>query len=199
MTAVIAVVAGFLYVRANTAQEKADSRFREATALRLVSEAQSMLAGSRAGGAVRAYQQLLAARGLATRDDGPLLSALVKMVNLIKVVDTDRPCPVSRLAPTAPARIWRLRQHGAAMGRGHRPTDRRAADRPHRRGVHCGVQPRRQTSSPPADFHGVVRLWDVASGQPVGPPLTGHTELGRTALRLAPTAPASPPADFDTA
>ena len=49
---------------------------------RLVSEAQSMLAGTRSGGDVRAFQQLLAARRLAqTPDDGPLLNALVKTIN----------------------------------------------------------------------------------------------------------------------
>ena len=47
-----------------------------------------MLAGARSGGAVRAYQQLLAGRRLAqTPDDGPLVNALVKTVNLIKVAD----------------------------------------------------------------------------------------------------------------
>ena len=35
------------------------------------------------------------------------------------------------------------RQHGAAVGPGHRPTRRRPAHRPHRRGVQRGVQPRR--------------------------------------------------------
>ena len=34
-------------------------------------------------------------------------------------------------------------QHGAAVERRHRPTRRRPAHRPHRRGVRCGVQPRR--------------------------------------------------------
>ena len=41
---------------------EADTRFREATTLRLSREAQSMLAGIRSGGDVRAFQQILAAR-----------------------------------------------------------------------------------------------------------------------------------------
>ena len=65
VTAIIAVVAVILGVQANHARKQADARFREATSLRLVSEAQPMLAGARPGGAVRAYQQLLAARRLA--------------------------------------------------------------------------------------------------------------------------------------
>ena len=59
VTAVIAVVAVILGVQANHARKQADARFREATSLRLVSEAQSMLAGTRSGGDVRAFEQLL--------------------------------------------------------------------------------------------------------------------------------------------
>ena len=43
----------------------------------------------------------------------------------------------------APARLRQRRQHGAAVGRRHRPTPRRPAHRPHRPGGRCGVQPRR--------------------------------------------------------
>ena len=63
--------------------------FREATALRLISEAQSMLAGTRSGGEVRAFQQTACgATTGANADDGPLLNALVKMVNLLKIIET---------------------------------------------------------------------------------------------------------------
>ena len=52
VTAIVAVVAVILGVQANHAPTpQADTRFREATSLRLVSEAQSMLAGTRSGGA----------------------------------------------------------------------------------------------------------------------------------------------------
>ena len=72
--------------------QQADTRFREATSLRLVSEAQPMLAGTRPGGPVRAYQQLVAARRLAqTPDDGPLVNVLVKMVNLVKIAEAGSP------------------------------------------------------------------------------------------------------------
>ena len=83
VTAIIAVVAVAMGIQANHARDQADKRFREATSLRLVSEAQPMLTGTRSGGAVRAYQQLVAARRLAqTPDDGPLVNALVETVNL---------------------------------------------------------------------------------------------------------------------
>ena len=87
VTVIVAVVAVILGLQANHAQKQADTRFREATSLRLVSEAPSMLAGARSGGEVRAYQQLVVARRLAqTPDDGPLLDVLPKMVNLIKII-----------------------------------------------------------------------------------------------------------------
>ena len=50
VTAIVAVVAVALGVQANHARNQADARFREATSLRLVSEAQPMLAGTRPGG-----------------------------------------------------------------------------------------------------------------------------------------------------
>ena len=95
VTAIIAVVAVILGVQANharneadIARDQADARFRESTALRLVSEAQSMLAGARSGDPARACQQLVVARRLAqTPDDGPLLDVLPKMVNLIKIAE----------------------------------------------------------------------------------------------------------------
>ena len=74
--AVVAVVAAIALVQANNAREQADTRFREATSLRLIAEAQSHAGRYPAGGDVRAFQQILAAR--TTRqppDDGPLLTA----------------------------------------------------------------------------------------------------------------------------
>ncbi len=67
VTAIVAVVAVMLGVQANHARKQADTRFREATSNRLVAEAQSMLAGTRPGGPVQPYQQLLAAQQLAKR------------------------------------------------------------------------------------------------------------------------------------
>ena len=104
-----------------------------------------MLAGTRSGGDVRAYQQLLAARRLAqTPDDGPLLNVLPEMVNLIKIVGA--PGTVSSVAfspdgkriasgsDDKTVRVWDA-DTGQPIGA--------AAHRPHRRGVQRGVQPRR--------------------------------------------------------
>ena len=72
VTAVVAVVAVILGVQANHARKQADTAREQAVrrrtrppALRLVAEAQPMLAGTRSGGHVRALQQLLRRRRLA--------------------------------------------------------------------------------------------------------------------------------------
>ena len=193
VTAIVAVVAVALGVQANHARHtQADARFREATSLRLIAEAQPMLAGTRSGGAVRAYQQLVAARRLAqTPDDGPLVNALVKTVNLIKVADAGSPCQCGVQPRRHPPRLRRTTD-GAAVGPATGTVG--AADRPHRP-VQRGVQPRRH---PP-------RLRQCRQdGAAVGPghrPTRSahaadrpHRRQVYRAWRSAPTAPASPPA-----
>src|SRR5258707_11095729 len=58
-----------------------------AIALRLTTEADAMMAGSRSGGDIRAFQQLLAARTLATPDEASLLHAVAQRATTVKVVD----------------------------------------------------------------------------------------------------------------
>ena len=53
---------------------------------------------------------------------------------------------------------------------------RRAADRPHRLGVKCGVQPRRAAASSPAAPTRRCGCGTPTPAQPVGDPLTGHTD-----------------------
>ena len=55
-------------------------------------------------------------------------------------------------------------------------TRRRAADRPHRTGARCGVQSRRRTRIVTGGDDKTVRVWDADTGQPIGEPLTGHTD-----------------------
>ena len=57
----------------------------------------------------------------------------------------------------APPGLGRRRRHGAVVGPRHRPTDRRPAHRPHRRGARGGVQSRRAPAGlAPAGRHGAV-------------------------------------------
>ena len=177
VTAIIAVVAGFLYVRANTAQEKATARFRESTALRLVSEAQSTLAGARSGGPVRAYQQLLAARRLAQPpDDGPLLDVLPKLVNLIKIAEGPETMSVMAFSrdghrvvsggPDKTMRVWDA-DTGKPIGQpliGHTDQIYSVAFSPDGKRIVSGGDT-------------TVRLWDADTGKPIGQPLIGHTYL----------------------
>ena len=90
VTAVIAVIAAVVaFVQASRANRETDRMFREATSLRLVAEAQSMLAHTRPGGDVRAFQQLVAARRLAqTPGDGPLVSVLEEMSHTREIIET---------------------------------------------------------------------------------------------------------------
>ena len=75
---------------------------------------------------------------------------------------------------------------GAALGRGDRPAHRAALDASGR-GLGGGVQPRRQDRRSPASDDRTARLWDAATGQPIGPPLTA-SRRGRVPWRSAPTA-----------
>ena len=69
-------------------RELADKN-RQVTALRLVAEAQSILAGARSGGQVRAVQQLLAAQAFApNQPDGALLDAVTARHDVLSMIGT---------------------------------------------------------------------------------------------------------------
>ncbi len=83
---VAAIVAALIAVGQ---RQQALAQRNTAIALRLNSEADAMLAGSRSGGDIRAFQQLLAARTLATPDEGALLHATAQRASTVKVVAAD--------------------------------------------------------------------------------------------------------------
>ena len=62
---------------------------------------------------------------------------------------------------------------GALVGRGD-PQTNRSADARHGLGIQRRVQPRRQAVAA-GGFNYEVRVWDAATGEPVGQPMTGRT------------------------
>ncbi len=174
--AVIATVAVFQWHNATVQRNQAQTRFRQAVSLRLVSEAHDMLARSQPGGDARAFQQLLASRPLTqTPDDGALYSAVVKKVTTAKIVDTPASTTSVAFSPDGhrfaaasadhTVRLWDA-DTGHLIGdplTGHTDTVFKVAFSPDRH---------RLASASDDD---TVRLWDADTGQPVGAPLTGHT------------------------
>ncbi len=185
VVAVIAAVVGF--VLAWQVKREKDRMFREATSLRLVAEARSMLAQTRPEGDVRAFQQLVAARRIAqTPDDGPLREALMDKMNTLKIIQTPRFVNTVAFSPDgkrivsgsldAVARSWdaatgqpigdlRPEATGQPVGGDERPygahdTVDTVAISPDGRRLVTGHR------------DGTVRLWDVDTGQQVGDPLT---------------------------
>ena len=72
-------------------------------------------------------------------------------------------------------RLRQRRPHHTDMGRRHRPADRRTPDRPHRPVDSVAFSPdgKRIVSG---SWDGTLRIWDADTGQPLGAPLTGHTD-----------------------
>jgi WD40 repeat protein len=180
IVAVIALIGGITavigFTQARTARNEAQARFREATSLRLVAEAQGMLGGTRPGGDARAFQQILASRSLTTKpDDGALYSTVVKRLITRTIIDTPgRNYDVAfspdghRLASASAdrtIRIWNA-DTGQPIGApltGHTDTVRN---------VVFSTDGHRLASAGRDD---TVRLWNADTGQPIGVPLTGHT------------------------
>jgi WD40 repeat protein len=103
VTTVIAIVAVIGLVWASIAQHQANTRTREAVALRLVAEGQSMLPGDRSGGEIRGLQQILAGHALApTLAQAALPDVVMERRGVVKILEdpsrSDGPTPVKSVA-----------------------------------------------------------------------------------------------------
>ncbi len=179
IVAAVAAVVGF--VQNNAATKRAQAGARQAVALRLVSDAADLLAQHRAGGDIRAFQELLAAHGLADRVAGAgMLDAVVARLTTAKVVDVGGAVNSVAISPdgnhiAAAADDNTIRLFDADSGQpvgyplfGHTAAVNSVTFSPNSKRLASG-----------SDDH-TVRLWNVDTGQPVGPPLTGHTGSVRT-------------------
>ncbi|OBH95466.1 TIR domain-containing protein [Mycobacterium sp. E2733] len=183
ITAVIAVIAlvGAIvavvgFVQANHAKHLADTRTREAVALKLTSQGQAMLAGVQPGGDVQAIQQILAAPAIAPSTGiSALLTALVDRQSTIKIIPTSDRVTTVAFSPDGQRmvsgsgdktlRVWNAGT-GAPIGTplaGHTGPVDSVAFSPDGQRIVSGSEDT------------TLRLWNAETGAPIGAPLTGHT------------------------
>jgi WD40 repeat protein len=99
-TALVAVIAVVASIMATIARGQAQDRFRLAVGLKLVSQGQAMLAGSQAGGDVRALQELLAGNRLhGDPDDNALFTAEIERDTTAKIIQTDAVVQTTLFSP----------------------------------------------------------------------------------------------------
>ncbi|MFC8383106.1 hypothetical protein [Nocardia sp. NPDC057272] len=180
VSVVLAVLAAINWRSADVAREDAAARSREVFAGRLTSQAQAMLAGDRPGGKLEALDKLLAAQDISTNPDlGALGTTLRNEARLHKVIDL-------------------AAQDGVLSADGRRiATDTSS-------GIKLVDTETAKPLGEPLDIDGtlvatsldgrylalshgddIIRVWDSATGEPIGPPVTG----GKNSLRVAAVSP----------
>ncbi|MEV3901101.1 TIR domain-containing protein [Mycobacterium sp. NPDC050551] len=177
MTAVVAVVAVVGLVYATSARHQAQDRFRQATSVRLASDADSMLNGSRPGSDARALHELLAANALSANTfDQNMYSVGVDTFDTLKLIDPAMGVFGAIFSPdgrrfVAGGDNGTLRLYDAQTGLqlgpdlvGHTKWIDGAT-----------FSPDGHTIASVSDDL-TVRLWNADTGQPIGQPMTGHQD-----------------------
>ncbi|MBX9979590.1 MAG: TIR domain-containing protein, partial [Mycobacterium gordonae] len=179
LTVVAVVAAVFAVVQQREAvhqRQQAVHQRDQAVALKLTSQAQTMLAGIAPGGDVRAIQQILAAPVIAPATElGALLDTLVARRSTLKIFPLAPSSGVMALSPDGrrivsasdnTLRLWDA-ANGAPVGAplvGHTEAVSSVAFTPDGSRIVSGGR------------DDTVRIWDAVTGAPVGVPLTGHTD-----------------------
>jgi WD40 repeat protein len=178
MVAVIMLVLIGLTSWANYEAWYANTQFRDATARKLVAQAQGMLAGNLAGGDVRAYPQLAAASRLGRDNevDSALLQALVTAEDKHWIAQTRYVIVAVAFSPDGTLivsgsedktlRLWDVKT-GQTIGQpmqGHENGVTSVAFSPDGSRIVSG------------SYDQTLRLWDARTGQPIGPPIRGHED-----------------------
>ena len=177
MTAVVAVVAVGGLVFAMSARGQAQDRFRQATSVRLASDADGVLNGSRPGSDARALYELLAANALSPNTfDQNMYSVGVETFNTLKLIDPSMGVFGAIFSPdgrrfVAGGDNGTLRLYDAQTGHqlgqdlvGHTKWIDGATFSPDGHKI----------ASVSDDL--TVRLWNADTGKPIGQPMQGHQD-----------------------